>query len=181
MDTSNAVAPALESAVEGFVSDSPWQDIRPDCLVVCCSDHRFEAQTRDLVRHLNFSQPHVLQIPSGAALTLPLASAFNFLSKALDKIIERVVEMKQIQEVILVGHQDCGAYKTERVPLIATMVKRLTGKSVQDIQRDHLGQAARRIRTGIRDVNVRAFFADVVGEGSERRVRFVEIPPRKSG
>jgi hypothetical protein len=181
IDTPNAAAPAPEPGADGFVSDIPWQDDRPDCLVVCCSDHRFEAQTRDMVRHLNFSRPHVLQIPSGAALTLPLASAFNFLSKALDKIIERVVEMKQIREVILVGHQDCGAYKTERVPLIDTMVKRLTGKSVLDLQREHLGQAARRIKTGIRDVNVRTFFADVVGDGAERRVRFVEIPSKKSG
>jgi carbonic anhydrase len=163
------------TSAQSFTSELAWQDGPPDCLVVCCSDHRFERQVRDLVLHLNFKQPHILQFPSGAVLTLPLTSAFNFVSKAVDKIVERVVEMKQVREIILVGHHDCGAYKAERIPLIAAAVKRLSGKSVHDLQRDHLAQAARRIHLGIRGVRVRAFFADVVGEGDRQRVRFVEV------
>ena len=166
-----------EQELESYVSEIPWQDDRPDCLIVCCSDHRFERQTRDLARHLNFKQPHVLQIPSGAVLSLPLAAAFNFLSKAADKIIERVVEMKHVQEVVLVGHHDCGAYKAERNPLVNDVVRRLTGKTVHDLQRQHLAQAARRIHLGRRGVQVRAFFADV--EGDPPRVRFSEVPARQ--
>ncbi|MBI2149171.1 MAG: hypothetical protein HYU27_01015 [Acidobacteria bacterium] len=162
--------------IENFISEIPWQDGQPDCLVVCCSDHRFERQVRDLALHLNFKRPHVLQVPSGAVLSLPLAAAFNFLSKAVDKIIERVVEMKHVGDVILVGHDDCGAYKAERVPLVANIVKRFTGKSLHDLQREHLAQAAHRLHMGMRGVKVRPFFADVVGEGEGRRVRFVEVP-----
>jgi len=166
--------PALQSA-DTFTSTTAWQDSQPDCLVVCCSDHRFEAQTRELVRHLNFKHPHVLQVPSGAVLTLPLASAINFLSKAADRIIERVVVTKHVSDVILVGHHDCGAYKIERVSLISDLIKRYTGQSVHDMQREHLLQAARRLRLGVRGVRVRAFFADVVTENGQARVRFDEL------
>ena len=162
----------------GFVSDTPWEDGPPDCLMICCSDHRFERQSRDLALHLNFKRPHILQVPSGAVLSLPLASLFNFLSKATDRIIERVVETKQVKEILLVGHDDCGAYKTERIPLLSDLVKRFSGKSLHDLQHEHLAQAAHRINLGIRGVRTRAFFAEVVGERDRRRVRFVEVPGR---
>jgi carbonic anhydrase len=159
-----------------FISDQSWQDTQPDCLVVCCSDHRFEPQTRDLVLHLNFKHPHVLQIPSGAVLSLPLLSSINFLSKAADRMIERIVEMKHVRDILIVAHHDCGAYKAERVPLLNNLVQRYTGKAIQDLQREHLAQAARRLKLGLRGVRVRAFFADVVREGEQSRVRFTEVP-----
>src|SRR5215468_6634878 len=121
---------AAKAQVQSFVSEIPWENTEPDCLFVCCSDHRFERQIRDLARLLNFRNPHVLQVPSGAVLSLPLAAAFNFLSKAVDKIIERVVVAKQVRDIVLVGHEDCGAYKIERMSLVATALKRFTGKTV---------------------------------------------------
>ena len=164
-----------EPNAESFTSELAWQNTEPDCLVICCSDHRFERQTRDLAAHLNFRNPHVLQIPSGAALSLPLISSINFLSKAADRIIERVVEMKRVRNILLVAHHDCGAYKAERVSLLTNLVQRYSGKAIHDLQRDHLAQAARRLRLGLRGVQVRAFFADVVGEGDRSRVRFTEV------
>lgn len=162
--------------MEPYISPASWVDGAPDCLVVCCSDHRFERHIRSLVEHLGFRRPHVLQFPSGAALSLPLVSAFNFISKAVDKIIERVVEIKHVQDVVLVAHEDCGAYKAERVPLVTTMLKRVTGKTVSDIQREHLAQAGRRITLGLRGgVRVRSFYAEVQGPAEDRRVRFVEV------
>jgi carbonic anhydrase len=165
----------MRTETEVFTSEIPWTDDAPDCLIVCCSDHRFESHIRDLAEHLGFKRPHVLQVPSGAALTLPLAAAFNFVSKAADKMVERIVEMKQLRDVILVGHHDCGAYKAERIPLIAAAVRRLSGKSLHDLQQEHLAQAARRIHLGIRGVRVRAFFADVAREGAQQRVQFIEL------
>jgi carbonic anhydrase len=168
-------SPQTEPLTESFISQIPWQDTEPDCLIVCCSDHRFEQQTRDLALHLKFKRPHVLQIPSGAVLSLPLASTFNFLSKATDRIIERIVEMKRVRDIVLVAHHDCGAYKIEKVPLLNTLIKRYTGKTIHDLQCDHLAQAARRLRLGLRGVRVRAFFADVVNDTGQQRVRFVEV------
>ena len=167
------------SSITGpFVSEIQWLDDSPDCLIVSCSDHRFERQSRQLAAHLNFKRPHVVQVPSGAVLSLPLVTAFNFLSKAVDKIIERVVEMKKVSDVILLGHQDCGAYKAERMPLVSDVVRRFAGKSIKDLQQEHLAQAAHRIRIGLRQVQVRCFFAEVVGEKERQSVRFIEIPVR---
>lgn len=168
-------ATQLQQQPETFTSSIAWQNAEPDCLVVCCSDHRFEQQTRDLAHHLNFKNPHVLQMPSGAVLTLPLATTINFLSKAADRIIERIVEMKHVKDIILVGHHDCGAYKVERVSLINTVIKQFTGKTVHELQCEHLAQAARRLHLGMRGVRVRAFFASVTTENGEQRVRFDEV------
>ena len=173
---SGSLNPAPE--LESFTSSIEWRNTEPDCLIVCCSDHRFEKQTRDLAAHLNFQNPHVLQMPSGAVLTLPLTAAINFLSKAADRIIERIVEMKRVKEVILVAHHDCGAYKTEKITLVSTLVKKYTGRTVTQVQREHLVQAAHRMHLGLRGVRVRAFYASVVSEGSRSSVRFEELPVR---
>jgi carbonic anhydrase len=173
----SAPEPGLEDKGP-YVSEIPWQDTPPDCLIVCCSDHRFERQTRELAAHLNFKNPHVLQVPSGAVLSLPLASAINFLSKAIDRIIERIVETKQVRDIVLVGHHDCGAYKAERIPLLSDLIKRYTKKPIHEIQRDHLADAARRLQLSVRGVRVRAFFADVMQEGPQSHVRFTEVRTR---
>jgi carbonic anhydrase len=166
----------LGTSTTAFVSSLPWQNLEPDCLVICCSDHRFEPQTRELLKHLGFQRPHMLQIPSGPVLTLPLASAFNFLSKAVDKIVEKIVELKKVRTIICIGHHDCGAYKAGNIHLVNLAIKRLTGESVEGLQHEHLASAARRIKLSVRDANVRAFFAAVSGEGDGARVRFEEIP-----
>lgn len=161
-----------------FVSAAKWTDGEPDCLVICCSDHRFEQQTRDLARHLGFSAPHVIQLPSGPALTLPLVSSFGFLSKAADKILEMTAEMKHAKTVICVAHSGCGAYKAiGENRLLSVAVRRITGHSIRDLQREHLVKAARRIKSVTKAATVRAFFADVVGaDGDEKKVKFTEIP-----
>ncbi len=159
-----------------FTSPIPWRDLEPDCLVICCSDHRFEQQTRDLLTHLGYERPHMLQIPSGPVLTLPLVSAFGFLSKAIDKIVEKIIELKKVKEIVCIGHKDCGAYKAGQVHLVDLVVKRLTGGSVEELQHSHLAQAARRIKQTTRNANVRAFYANTVGEGDAARVSFEEIP-----
>jgi carbonic anhydrase len=173
-----SASPKAERQLEIFKSTIAWENTEPDCLIVCCSDHRYERQTRELAQHLDFKNPHVLQMPSGAVLTLPLASAINFLSKAADRIIERIVEMKRVKDIILVAHHDCGAYKSEKIPLVSAAIKSYTGKTVDQLQREHLVQAAHRMHLGLRGVRVRAFYASVVTEGAESSVRFEELPVR---
>ena len=160
-----------------FVSHTKWVDDEPDCLVVCCSDHRFEEQTRELAHHLGFTRPHTIQLPSGPSLALTLVASFGFLSKAMDKIVEKAVEMKQAtaKEIICVAHHDCGAYKSiGKVPILTFTVRRLTGGSVHDLQREHLVKAARKIAHATH-MPVRAFFADVVDEADGKQVRFTEV------
>ncbi len=159
-----------------FASSSPWLDLEPDCLVICCSDHRFEKQTREFLKHLGYERPHMLQVPSGPVMTLPLVSAFGFLSKATDKIVEKIVELKKVRTVICIGHHDCGAYKAGNVHLVNVVIKRVTGNSVEKLQHEHLSQAARRIKLAVRGADVRAYFAGVSGEGEKARVEFEEVP-----
>lgn len=168
-------APVATDQKGDFVSPTPFVDANPDCLVICCSDHRYEQQSRDLARHLGFKHPHVVQFPAGATMTLPLVSAFGFMSKAADKIVEGVVDMKHLETVICVGHSECGAYKAAKHPLIGTALK-FAGKTVVELQHSHLAQSAKRMRQVLRDVKVRAFFADVVSEGGTKKVKFEEIP-----
>ncbi len=172
-------AGATVGSAKSFMAQAPWLDAEPDCLVVSCSDHRFEQQNRELARHLGFPKPHVVQLPGGAALTLPLVSVIGFLSKAVDKIIERVVEMKNVKTIICISHVGCGAYKTDgRSPLMGGIVKQLTGKTVAQVQQEHIASAARRIKMAIPGTRVRSFFADVVTEGDIKRVKYEEIPVR---
>jgi hypothetical protein len=169
-------SPSISQSNGEFTSDIPWKNLEPDCLVICCSDHRFEEQTRDFLHHLGYERPHMLQMPSGPTMALPLVSAFGFLSKAIDKIIEKIVELKHVKAIICISHHDCGAYKVGNVHLVDTAVERLVGRSVVDLQRKHLADAARRIKLSVRNAGVRAFFAGITGEGDKARVTFLEVP-----
>lgn len=160
-----------------FVSGVPFHDTQPDCLIVCCSDHRFEEQNRELARHLGFKHPHVVQIPGGVALTLPLATTLNFISKAIDRIIERIVAMKNPKSVILIAHHDCGAYKADhgKHPLVESVVKHLLKKDASELQQDHLGQAAKRLKLALNGTPVRAFYAGVREDLGVQKVAYSEV------
>lgn len=161
----------------GFVSSTPFEDTQPDCLVVCCSDHRFEQQSRELARNIGFTAPHVVQVPSGSVLTLPLATTLGFISKALDRIIERVVAMKHPKTVILIGHHDCGAYKEEtgKHPLVESVLKHVVKKTVPELQQEHLAQAAKRLKLALGTTPVRAFYASVIEDLGIKKVQFTEV------
>jgi hypothetical protein len=171
-----ATAPDSRAARGVFTSPTPYRDEKADCLVISCSDRRFRLHTIRLVKHLGFSRPEMIQIPGGIAVSLPLLAAFGFLSKAVDRILEKAVESTGVNEVICIAHEDCGGYRAENVKFLDTAVRRVTGDSVRDTQIGHLRKAARRLQMGLRQVTVRAFFADVQGEGGEAQVIFEEIP-----
>lgn len=167
---------------KGFTSSVPWEDEEPDCLGIACSDHRFRFQTLELLRRLGFTNPHMVQFPSGITLSLPLVAATGFLSKAADKFVERIIDSKGITDVICISHEHCGAYGLEKIKLLNFATRRFSGKSIRDIQIDHLRKAGRRLQTTLRGIRVRAFFADVVGADSgEQHVNFKEISLHRPG
>jgi hypothetical protein len=155
----------------GFTSSVEYRDRPADCVVIACSDQRFRLQTLELVRHLGFSNPQLIQIPGGLVVSLPLLAASGFLSKAVDRIVEKALEVSGVETVICVAHEDCGGYRAENVRFLDTAVRRLTGGSIRETQITHLRKAARRLQLGLRQTTVRAFFADV----AEPRVTFREI------
>ena len=65
------VVDPVAPASAGYTSSIPWTDTEADCVVICCSDSRFEQQNEEFVNSLGFSQPHFVQVPSGVAKQRP--------------------------------------------------------------------------------------------------------------
>jgi len=163
---------------EGFTSSIPFEvHAESDCLVICCSDHRFQQQNIEFLRALGYRSPEVLQFPSGVSLAHSMVASVNFLSKAVEKLIDKAVELTGVDTVVCIAHEDCGGYKAGRVRLIGKLTQRMSGKSVEEIQHDHLVDAVSFLQRYLRKVRVRAFFADIVdGEGGPR-VSYREVSP----
>lgn len=166
-----------ELTEHGYTSQIPWVDAKADCIAVTCSDHRFEDQTRDFLIHaLGFKHPHVLQWPSGVTIASPLAVLTGSLSKAFDLLFQKAVHVTGTTDLILIAHEDCGAYKYGGNKLIDLAARRLTGKPVREIQIMHLQEAVRGLRPTLRGVSVKGFYADVIQGNEGEHVNFKEVP-----
>ncbi len=178
--TPPAAAAPLDSAVgalsaeAGFTSTIPMESGEADCLVVMCSDHRFRRQALEFVHSLGYEQPHVLSLPGGVAIMHSMVAAIGFLSKAAGRLVAKAVELTGVRDVLCIAHEDCGGYRAGKVELVGRVTRRLAGSSLQEIQRDHLIKAARTIHFSLDGVNVRTFYADVVGD-EDPRVHFSEV------
>ena len=161
-------------AQHGYTSSIPWVNAKADCLVVSCSDHRFEDQTRDFLIHgMGFQNPHVLQWPSGVTIASGLAVLTGSLPKAFDILFQKALKVTHATTLILVAHEDCGAYKDD--DLVNRVARKFTGKTVKEIQTMHLKEAVRSLRPTLRGITVRAFYADVIQEGDIEKVNFKEV------
>jgi carbonic anhydrase len=163
-----------ETQQRGFTSAAPYVEDEADCLVIWCSDHRFRRQNLELLRQLGFERPYVLSLPGGVAVVHSMVAAMGFLSKAATRMIEKAVELTGADEIICIGHEECGAYQAGKVPFVGKISRRLSGKSIEEIQQEHLAKAARKLEVAIGGVGVRTFYASIEGEG-ERRVVFSEV------
>lgn len=159
----------------GFASTIPWEDQTADCLVICCSDHRFRSQNIEFIKRLGYRCPHVISLPSGVGIAHGRAAASEFLPKAVKRLLAKAAELTGASDLICIAHEDCGGYRSGRVKLIGKVSRRLTHKSIGEIQREHLQAAARSIRHSLPDTNVRTFYAELFEEGGETRVRYKEI------
>lgn len=160
---------------DGFTAPTPWEDVSADCLVVTCSDHRFWTQVGEFIESLDYKHPHVLSFPSGIALAHPLITTLGFLAKGIDKLLEKALDVTQVKEVICIAHENCGVYGAGKIKLVDTLSRNLRGKSVREIQCDHVLKSVGRLRSAFRDIRVRAFYADVDRNGSDCRVTFRAI------
>ncbi|TSC82720.1 MAG: hypothetical protein G01um101420_78 [Parcubacteria group bacterium Gr01-1014_20] len=163
-----------ELVQNGYTSSIPWVNAKADCLVVSCSDHRFEDQTREFLIHgLGFQNPHVLQWPSGVTIASGLAVLTGSLPKAFDLLFQKALRITHATTLILVAHEDCGAYKDD--DLVNRVARRFTGKSVREIQIMHLQDAVTALRPTLRGVIVRGFYADVIPGTEGEHVNFKEV------
>jgi carbonic anhydrase len=159
-----------------FTSTVPWEDTDADCVVICCSDPRFEQQNEELVNSLGFSQPHFIQIPAGLAVFTSLVAAASFLHKGMGLLLKKAIERTGAETVIGIGHEDCGGYQAGKHQVVQAVARRLSGKPVREIQLDHLKKAGRTISRQLGDeVDVRVFYADVVKQADGDRVKFSAV------
>ena len=175
--TDSPPAPLSQQDVEnGYTSTIPWEDTPADCVVICCSDPRFERQNEDFVNRLGYSQPHFIQIPSGLAVFHSLVTMTSFLHKGMGLLLKKAVELTNVSTIVCIGHEDCGGYKSGKHEIIRTIPRRLAGKSIREIQVDHLKTAGRSISRQLGgNVEVRVFYADVVNSPDHDGVKFTEI------
>jgi len=161
---------------EGYTSTVPWENEAADCVVICCSDHRFEKQNEEFVKALGFAHPHFMQIPSGVAVFASLVAAANFLHKGMGLLLKKAIDLTEVETVICIGHEDCGGYKAGKYQIVQAVSRRLAGKPVRDIQHDHLRKAGKTIsRQFGGNVEVRVFYSDVVQEPDGEHVKFVHV------
>jgi hypothetical protein len=161
---------------EEFTSSIPWTDTAADCVVVCCSDPRFEQQNEDFVKALGFSQPHFMQIPSGVAVFASLVAAAGFLHKGMGLLLKKAIDLTGVETVVCIGHEDCGGYKVGKFKIVQAVSQRLADKPVREIQFDHLNKAGRTISRQLgRGIDVRVYYADVVQNASGDQVKYSPV------
>lgn len=169
----------MEQSDKDFVSTIGWEDSSADAIAITCSDHRFRRHTDELLTHLGYKMPHIIEFPAGPALLNPMVASLNFFTKTAEHLLEKAIVAARGHgsddniDLILVGHEMCSAYKAGGVKLLDFGIRKLTGKSVAELQVEHLKKVARRIAGTFRKVEVGAFFAEVVAR--EKKVIFRNI------
>ncbi len=167
---------------KGFVSSVNWENTSADCVVICCSDPRFEKQNENFVQTLGFSQPHFIQIPSGLAVFTALVAVSGFLHKGMQLLLKKAIELTEVKTVICIGHEDCGGYRVGRTNIVQAVSRRFSHRSVRELQLDHLQKSGRTVSRQLgRDVSVRVFYADVVNLDGVQRVKYTELEFNRRG
>lgn len=169
----------METSDKDFVSTVDWEDASADCVAITCSDHRFRRHTEEFLDHLGYKLPHIISFPAGPALLNPMVASLGVFTKTVEHLLEKAISVARGHglddniDLILVGHEMCAAYKAGGVKLLDFGVRQLTGKSVAELQAEHLKKTARRIAGTFRKVEVKVFFAEMVA--GEKKVIFRNI------
>lgn len=163
-------------AREGFTSTIPWDGRLADVVVLTCSSEKFHDQTEEFIAALGFTNPHIIQVPGGVAMFHSLAVVRGIVAKAMELFLDKAIDLVHVREVICIAHQNCGAYKAGRITLVGDLTRRLSGKSLTEVQQEHLIKAARDVQSRLgRDIKVRAFFASIDNSSNSARVHFHPI------
>jgi len=166
----------------GYTSPIPWTDVPADCVVVCCSDPRFEQQNEDFVRSLAFSQPQFIQVPAGVAVFTSLIAAAGFLHKGMGLLLRKAIDLTGVDTVLCIGHEDCGAYRAGNYEIVQAFTRRMAKKPIEEVQKDHLARAGRTISRGLGgNVEVRAYYAELTRDSKGGQVSFSHVGTWRRG
>ncbi len=158
-----------------FTSSIPIMTEATDCIAFSCSDGRFDESNRELLQHLGYTHPHIIQVPGGPSLLHSMVAVINILPKAMELLIGKAVDLTNVTEFVCIAHEDCGAYKAGKVRLIAEFARRLADKSIREVQIEHLRKAGHELELRLHG-DVRLFYADIIEKDGHDYPRYSEIP-----
>jgi carbonic anhydrase len=128
-----------------FHFDSPAEHYRADACVVACFDARFDLAIRKFLKRGGIATYDLVKIPGAAkALAAPESEADRDL---VLRMVRVSIRLHQATRVLLIGHNDCGAY---------------SGAPAETIVAD-LGRAAVILSAAEPSLAVECYFADFDG------------------
>jgi hypothetical protein len=147
------------------VSTKPWQDERPETLVVCCSDGRYHPHLEEFAQKRVSERPDMIAIPGGPATIDAWSSSFDH-ARVFDESLQLLLASHDLKELWLVAHQGCSYYRHKHPGLDAARV--------QDRQVADLRRARELVRERRPQLAVHLIYARVDGA----RVLFDEVEAR---
>lgn len=167
---------SVNIARDGFTAPTRFHPEPADVLVVCCSSEKFELQNQELVAALGYQMPHMIQVPGGPASLYGLAAFKGFLSKAMGMFVDKAIELIGVNKVIIIAHEDCGAYKSGPTMVLGQLTKRLTGQGMKETQLEHLRKAARELQHRLgHGYELKAYYGNIVEVSKERKIHFEPV------
>lgn len=154
---------------DGYTVPTPWSGELADVVVVCCSSEKYEKQNQEFVEALGFRMPHFIQVPGGPSMLYGLAVVKGFLAKAVGMFVAKAVDLLNVTKVILIAHEECGAYKAGKVALLGELTRRLSSKDTKEVQLEHLRKSARELQAQLGSgVVVQAWYASILHNGHQQ-------------
>jgi carbonic anhydrase len=133
------------------------KDPKPKAIIIRCSDPRFRIAFRDFaVEELGLNQGEFVPInvaggPAALAHYKTKVCDFNYL---MHQIVFFIKNFESIQKIIIIGHQDCGYYKTI-----------INHPDMEDKEKKDLPRAARIIsKIKFRDIKIESYYARFTDE-----------------
>ena len=130
---------------------------KPQALLLTCIDYRFIDIEQNFLKQQNLTGKYDWLSLAGASLALTNFPS-NADTQAFWEQLDLSVQLHQIERIIIIDHQDCGAYKTKfSAQLSQDSVKELT------THRQYLQSAAKVIQDTYPNLKVELYFAKLDG------------------
>ena len=140
----------------------PFDANHPHALAMYCSDGRFTEAVEGLLRGLGHARLDTLTIPGGPALLDMTSSGLSSVD-VMREAATFLIRGHGITQVVLLGHEGCGYYKTRYV---YESVEAMRRRQLSDLR-----QAAHWVRGAHEGLAVATYFATPEGN----HVRFDEV------
>ena len=130
---------------------------KPQALLLTCIDYRFIDIENNFLKQQNLTGKYDWVSLAGASLALRNFPS-NADTKAFWEQLDLSVKLHQIEKIVIIDHQDCGAYKTKfDTNLIENPTEEL------ETHQKYLRSAAKAIGDTYPHLNVELYFAQLDG------------------